>query len=116
MKIEYCTTTLEKANGLQHRSSLSPDSVLLFTAIGSNQTFHMRNVKFPIIITAIDKEGTVLEKSILRPEIDLFKTPTGTAHVVEASVDFGNHNKIEIGKKFPNLEIGEVHAKLRIRM
>lgn len=110
MKVEYCRTYAEKSTGLQHRSSLSADHVLLFTAIGSDQVFHMRNVKFPILITAIDNEGIVLKKSILRPEVDTFRTPKGTAHVVEASLDFLNQNDVSIGKEFPNLKLGEINA------
>lgn len=110
MKVEYCNDWKSKTTGLQHRSSLPSDNVLLFTAIGSNQIFHMRNVRFPIIITAIDQQGVVLKKSILKPEVDTFRTPKGTAHVVEAGLNFPY--QIEIGDKFPKLEMSEVDAKL----
>lgn len=112
MKVEYCTTYAEKTKGLQYRSSLDSDSVLLFTSIGSDQLFHMHNVRFPIIITAVDTKGIVLQKSTLKPEVDTFRTPFGTAHVVEATVNFPY--KIKIGDKFPHLEMSEINAKLRV--
>lgn len=112
MHIEVCDTWRKKSEGLQRRSHLPHDHILLFTAIGSNQIFHMRNVRFPIVITAVDHKGIVLEKTTLMPEVDTFRTPIGTAHVVEASLDFTERNNIKVGSKFPNLEIGEINAKL----
>lgn len=116
MDVEYCSSWATKTQGLQGRNTLAADSVLLFTCIGSNQIFHMRNVKFPILIAAIDDSGVVLKKSILRPEVDIFKTPEGTAHVLEAHTNFLNANRVEAGEVFPNLKMGEVYAKLSIRM
>lgn len=112
MKVEYCSTYEAKSAGLQHRNSLPSDSVLLFTAIGSDQMFHMHNVRFPIIITAIDEKGKVLKKSVLKPETDTFRTPKGTAHVVEAGLNFP-YEIIE-NESFPKLEMSEINAKLRI--
>lgn len=103
MKVEYCTTYAEKTAGLQHRSSLASDSVLLFTAIGTDQLFHMHNVRFPIIITAVDEKGIVLKKATLKPETDTFRTPRGTAHVVECALNFSHCDKIVVNKLFPNL-------------
>lgn len=114
MEIEYCTTYEQKATGLQNRAHLSPDSILLFTRICSNQIFHMRNVRFPILIAAINNEGVVLKKALLKPEVDTFRTPNNTAHVIEASLGFVNFDKVKENEKFPNLKIGEINAKLRI--
>ena len=105
MEFEYCDTPVKSAMGLQFRESLSDDRVLVFDDPGDGTWrltyFHMRNVRFPIAIAALDKEGLVLSLERIEPETGRFYLPRGCVRVMEMSVAFPAKHGVEVGKAFP---------------
>ena len=103
LEIEICDTPEKRALGLQFRASLPPDRILHFVGriYHSYEFFHMRNVRFPIAIAALDKAGKVLSLERIEPETGLFSPPRGTDSVVEMHVDFPAKHGVEKGKPFP---------------
>jgi len=66
------------------------NSVMLFVDISPGDWFHMKGVKFPIIIAFLDKNFKVIEEYILESEVDVTKSPSGTCFALEFCIDNTN--------------------------
>jgi uncharacterized membrane protein (UPF0127 family) len=105
VEFEYCDTPEKWTTGLQFRESLSDNRVLVFDdpkdGTWAMTYFHMRNVRFPIAIAGLDKDGVVLSLKRIEPETGRFYLPRGCVRVMEMSVAFPAKHGIEVGKPFP---------------
>ncbi len=106
IEFEYCDTPEKYTTGLQFRESLADDRVLVFDdpKDGSwHLTYlHMHNVRFPIAIAALDKDGVVLSLKRIEPETGRFFIPRGGVRVVEMTVEFPARQGVEVGRPFPS--------------
>lgn len=101
IKFEVLNTPEQQHAGLQHRDNLEPHAALVFTGIGSGQTFHSENCKFPFTIIALDANKRVLKASVMFPPDELWNTPANTVTVIEGVEDFCERYNIQVGQKFP---------------
>jgi uncharacterized membrane protein (UPF0127 family) len=105
MEFEICDTPEKYVTGLQFRESLPEDRVLVFNdpqdGSWEGTYFHMRNVRFPIAIAALDAKGVVLALKRIEPETGRFFPPRGTAQVMEMTVGFSVRHGLKVGKVFP---------------
>lgn len=85
MSLKYLKTTMDKAKGFMGRDHVDDDEAMLFVDVGPGSSFHMRTVKMPLGIAALDDEYRVIEKSEMPAEHGGYSTPDGTAHVLEFS-------------------------------
>ena len=111
MDFEYCDTPEKHWTGMQFRESFPEDRVLVFDVRGHGPWdglyFHMRNVRFPIAIAALDSAGVVLALDRIEPETGRFTPPNGTSWVMEMMVGFPARFGVEVGKAFPRKEPGQ---------
>ena len=97
MSVKYLRTTMEKAKGFMGRDHVADDEAMLFIDVREGSSFHMRTVKMPLGIAALDSSFVVIDKEIMDAEHGGYSTPTGTAHVLEFSPKI--IDKIIIGKE-----------------
>lgn len=90
MPLKYLKTTMEKAKGFMGRDHVGTNEAMLFVDVGPGSTFHMRTVKMPLGIAALDDEYHVLEKSEMPAIHGGYTTPSGTAHVLEFSPEIAD--------------------------
>jgi len=108
VEFEICDTPEKYTTGMQFRETFPEDRVLVFNDPGDrswvNTYFHMRNVRFPIAIAALDADGLVLALKRIEPETGRFFPPRGTVQVMETMVGFPAKFGVEVGKVFPRAD------------
>lgn len=101
LKYEILNTSEEKAQGLQHRASLDPNTILVFTSIDPNSYFHSQNCKFAFDIAFLNKTGKILKAKTVYPPDEYIKAPEYTNQAVEMKAGFLKNYNLEIGDQFP---------------
>lgn len=85
--------------GLQYVTEM-PESVgVLFRDLGRVDTFHCRNCLFTIEMTALDKDGKVLQIVDAPPETEMIKMPKGTKYVIETNANVMRRKGFRVGDK-----------------
>ena len=99
MKVYHARTLEEKGQGVSiFGDSEFVNSVMVFHDIGPGAAFHMQTVGYPIGIISLDRQDRVLDKAVMQPRLGTYRTPDGTANVVELSSDL--YDEWQIGDRF----------------
>ena len=104
MRFEYMRTSLEKAQGLQFRSTLDKTTVLVFTNMVGSDAFHSENCRFPFDIAFLDRDDYVIKIAEMHPPTDVMIVPKETKTVLEANLGFLKENIYE-GKRFAEWKV-----------
>ena len=97
LKYEILRTSQQKAEGLQHRSSLDPNTILVFPGIQQNDWFHSSNCRFNFDIAFLDKENRILKARTVYPPDEYIKAPDDTCLAIEAVAGFLNARGLKVG-------------------
>ena len=84
MKIVVFETPEERAQGLQYRSPIEPDTLFIFPDIRAGALFHSRNVREPFDLAFLSMGDIILYKATITPEDGIAVAPQGTWSAIEA--------------------------------
>jgi len=86
--------------GLQYVTKMPENVGILFRDLGRQvNTFHCHNCLFTIEMTALAKNGKILQIVNAPPETDMVKMPKGTIYVIETNVNVMLHKGFIVGDK-----------------
>lgn len=91
MRVEVFDTPGKRERGLQHRRSIEPGALFVFTDVPGGVQFHSMNVPEPFDIAFVAGDGTVLLQTTMVPEADVVVAPPGTAWAAEAKAGWLRH-------------------------
>lgn len=105
--VEMATTAVEQTRGLSYRSSLAPDSGMLFVFGGpSIQNFWMKDMNFPLDMIWIASDGTVagFAQNVPAPasgtalwDLPVYTSPSGVSEVLEVNAGTVAKYNIKVG-------------------
>jgi uncharacterized membrane protein (UPF0127 family) len=101
LQLEVANTEAERELGLMYRTSLDPDSGMLFVwDAPTNDSFWMENTYIPLTVAFIASDGTILEMQDMAPQT----TDYHTAHepyqyAIEANQGYFARYGIQVGDK-----------------
>jgi uncharacterized protein len=107
--VEIASTDSDRAKGLMHRTSLNPDSGMLFIFDRPQiASFWMKNTKIPLDIAFIDAYGKVIQIETMTPpkpgEISRhWGSKSPVRYALEVSAGYFASNKIAPGLVIPEL-------------
>jgi uncharacterized membrane protein (UPF0127 family) len=99
MKVVVFETAEERAEGLQHRPYVEPDTLFVFPDIKPGAIFHSRNVREPFDLAFLSFDNTVLFKAMIFPEDQIAVAPEGTWTAIEARAGWLDYWKCIQGYK-----------------
>jgi len=91
VKVVVFQTPDEKAQGLQNKPFIEPDTLFIFPDIHSGAVFHSRNVREPFDLAFLSYDNTVLYKARVHPQDEVAVAPQGTWTAVEARAGWLDH-------------------------
>jgi len=100
VKIELAETEEVRQRGLQHRTSLPPDSGMLFVYPEENiLSFWMKDTPLPLSIAFIKSDGTILEIYDMQPnnDKDIIRSSTSVQYALEMIQGWFNQSQIKAG-------------------
>lgn len=84
MQVVIYETSEERAQGLQHKPFIEPDTLFVFPDIHPGAIFHSRNVPEPFDLAFLSFDNRVLEKHRMIPMEAIAVAPQGTWTAIEA--------------------------------
>ncbi len=84
MQVVVFDTAAERAQGLQGRPFIEPDTLFVFPHIRPGTVFHSRNVREPFDLAFLSFGNIVLEKHLIHPTEGIAVAPAGTWTAIEA--------------------------------
>jgi len=87
------------ALGLQYVTKMPENVGILFRDLGQVNSFHSRNCLFTIEMTALDKDGKILQMVDTLPENDRVKIPEGTRYVIETNANVMRRKGFKVGNR-----------------
>jgi uncharacterized membrane protein (UPF0127 family) len=88
------------ALGLQYVTKMPKNVGVLFSGLGRQASvFHCHNCLFVIEMTALDKNGKILQIVNAPPETDKVKMPEGTGYVIETNANVIRRKGFKVGDK-----------------
>jgi uncharacterized membrane protein (UPF0127 family) len=100
VKIELAETEEVRQRGLQHRTSLPPDSGMLFVYPEENiLSFWMKDTPLPLSIAFIKSDGTILEIYDMQPnnDKDIISSSAPVQYALEMIQGWFNQSQIKAG-------------------
>jgi uncharacterized membrane protein (UPF0127 family) len=91
MKVVVFETAAEKAEGLQWKPFVPPDTLYIFPDIKPTTVFHSQNVREPFDLAFLSFDNTVLYKATIQPQKEIAVAPAGTWTAVEARAGWLDH-------------------------
>ena len=86
--------------GLQYVTEMPKNVGVLFRDLGRNDnTFHCHNCLFTIEMTALAKDGKILQIVDAPQETDMVKMPEVTGYVIETNANVMRHKGFRVGDK-----------------
>lgn len=101
LRLEVASTETEREYGLMYRTSLDPDSGMVFVWTSPVQdSFWMENTLIPLTVAFIGPDGRVQETQDMQAETCSFHTPSRPyQYAIEANVGFFAANGIKPGDR-----------------